>query len=280
MKIIIEKENNYSLHNLENYKNILNVSIEEIVKTYKEIIHDFLKFILENLKIKTNMYSKFIILRGVDTITNVFNIILYYTKNLELTFYHCQKSYYYYVEFIEQISEDQHVFLQLNSRDASTYVFKKTIYELKHDIIGNITFCSDENKIKLDNVNEYIFFLKNTLELIFQKINLEYHNLEKKIEIIKKIHVIFNVISLLKLDKKSSKILYYFFEKITIIEKEIDIDLYLEILFGIVKKTIKNMDKSIRNIEKNMSYYNYNKINLNSHNNNDIDKFVKLFLSN
>jgi len=275
---IIEKEDNYSLHNLENYKNNLNVSTEEIVKTYKEIIHDFLKFILENLKIKTNMYSKFIIIRGVDTITNVFNIILYYTKNLELTFYHCQKSYYYYVEFIEQISEDQHVFLQLNSRDASTYVFKKTIYELKHDIVKNITFCSDENKIKLDSVNEYIYFLKNTLELIFQKIDLEYDNLEKKIEIIKKIHVIFNVISLLKLDKKTSKILYYFFEKITILEKEIDIDLYLEILFVIMRKIIKNTNKSIQNIEKNI--LNYDRAIMKLDSNYNIDKFIKIFISN
>jgi hypothetical protein len=275
---IIEKEDNYSLHNLENFKNNLNVSTEEIVKTYKEIIHDFLKFILENLKIKTNMYSKFIIIRGVDTITNVFNIILYYTKNLELTFYHCQKSYYYYVEFIEQISEDQHVFLQLNSRDASTYVFKKTIYELKHDIVKNITFCSDENKIKLDSVNEYIYFLKNTLELIFQKIDLEYDNLEKKIEIIKKIHVIFNVISLLKLDKKTSKILYYFFEKITILEKEIDIDLYLEILFVIMRKIIKNTNKSIQNIEKNI--LNYDRAIMKLDSNYNIDKFIKIFISN
>lgn len=279
MKIIIEKEDNYSLHNLENYKNNLNICIEEIVKTYKEIIHDFLKFILENLKIKNNLYSKFIILRGVDTITNVFNIILYYTKNLELTFYQCKKSYYYYVEFIEQISEDQHVFIKLNSRDASTYVFKKTIYELKHDIIKNMPICSDENKIKLDSVNVYIYFLKNTLELIFQKIDLKCHILEKNIEIIKKIHIIFNVISLLKLDKKSSEVLYYFFEKITLLEKEINIDLYLELLFGIVKKTIKNTDKSIHNIEKHLNNYRY-KINLNLHNNNDIDKFIKLFLSN
>jgi hypothetical protein len=275
---IIEKEDNYSLHNLENYKNNLNASTEEIVKTYKEIIDDFLKFILENLKIKTNMYSKFIIIRGVDTITNVFNIILYYTKNLELTFYHCQKSYYYYVEFIEQISEDQHVFLQLNSRDASTYVFKKTIYELKHDIVKNITFCSDENKIKLDSVNEYIYFLKNTLELIFQKIDLEYDNLEKKIEIMKKIHVIFNVISLLKLDKKTSKILYYFFEKITILEKEIDIDLYLEILFVIMRKIIKNTNKSIQNIEKNI--LNYDRAIMKLDSNYNIDKFIKIFISN
>jgi hypothetical protein len=103
--------------------------------------------------------------------------------------------------------------------------------------------------------------------------------LEKNIEIIKKIHIIFNVISLLKLDKKSSEVLYYFFEKITLLEKEINIDLYLELLFGIVKKTIKNTDKSIHNIEKHLNNYRY-KINLNLHNNNDIDKFIKLFLSN
>jgi hypothetical protein len=274
---IIEKDN-YSLYTLENYKDNLNSSVNDIVKNYKEIINEFLKFILENLKIKNNIYSRFIILRGIDTVTNVFNIILYYTNNIDLTFYHCQKSYYYYVEFIEQISADQHVFLQLNSRDASTYVFKKTIYELNRDIKKNMKQCNKEIKNKLDKANDYIYFFKNILELIFQKFDLENQTLEKKMELIEKIYLTLNFIVLLKLDHHSNKILIYFFEKIYIIEKDISVDLYIEIIFNTIKQCIKNINKSIENIEKNIINYDSSKIEIT---NVDLvtDKFISSFLT-
>ena len=60
-------------------------------------------------------------------------MLLLYTKNLELVNYHCQKSYYYYVEFIGQIGDDNHSFLQLNSKDATLFVYKKTIFEINND---------------------------------------------------------------------------------------------------------------------------------------------------
>ena len=75
-------------------------------------------------------YLKFIVIRGIETLTHVFNTILHYTKNLEITYLHSQKAYYYYIEFISQISEDQNIFLQLSSNDAIMYVYKKTIYNI------------------------------------------------------------------------------------------------------------------------------------------------------
>jgi hypothetical protein len=100
MKVNIDKNNlTYSFDNLDNYKQNLNNTLNEIIKKYCEIIYEFLKFIFEKIKIKNNHYCQFIILRGVETVTNVFNTLLYYTKNLELTYYHCQKSYYYYENY-------------------------------------------------------------------------------------------------------------------------------------------------------------------------------------
>ena len=55
------------------------------------------------------------------------------TGYLELSFYHTQKAYYFYIEYIEQISDDNITFLQLTSRDAILFVYKKTIFELNND---------------------------------------------------------------------------------------------------------------------------------------------------
>ena len=79
---------------------------------------------------KSDSFCKFIIQRGLITITNVFNIILFYSKNLDMAYYHSQKAYYFYVEFIGQISEEHNTFLQLSSRDAILFIYKKTIFDI------------------------------------------------------------------------------------------------------------------------------------------------------
>ena len=146
----------YSLTNFDNYNKNLEYKIDDIIEKYLLLSNEFLKFILEKLKLKNNNYSKFIIIRGYETITNIFNIILYQTKNLDLTFYHCQKAYYYYIEFIEQISNLDDTLLQLNSRDATTYVYKKTLFELHEETRKKMLPCSNKTKVLLKNIDEYI----------------------------------------------------------------------------------------------------------------------------
>ena len=128
-------QSNYSLHNTDNFKQILDYNPNEILTKYNELLNEYLNYFIENNKIKNPNYLKFIVIRGIETITHVFNTILHYTKNLEITYLHCQKAYYYYTEFICQISEDQNVFLQLSSKDAIMYVYKKTIYEINRELV-------------------------------------------------------------------------------------------------------------------------------------------------
>ena len=277
MKINIDKNNLiYSFDNLDNYNQNLNNTLNEIIKKYCEIIYEFLKFIFKKIKIKNNNYCQFIILRGVDTVTNVFNTLLYYTKNLELTYYHCQKSYYYYVEFIEQISDEQHIFLQLSSRDASTYVYKKNIFELNQDIKKNMDPIKKELKIKFELLNEYTFIFKYILETVLGKINLENKSIEFKIELIDKLDAIYESIYLLNLDIKSIEIISKCFEVINKFNNDIKHDLYLEIIFNILNKCGKNTSKQISNIEKNI-HINYEN-NFYFDNNTDLDNFLNYFI--
>ena len=141
--------NKYSLHDTENFNKELTVTPNEVMVKYSDLLSEYTKFIIENIKIKNPNYSKFIIIRGLDTITHVFTTILYYTKNLDITYYHSQKSFYFYVEFISQISEAEKLFLQLSSRDAATYVYKKTLFDLNNNVLK--TQCSNETKLKFDS---------------------------------------------------------------------------------------------------------------------------------
>lgn len=153
--------NKYSLHETEHFNKELSVTPNTVMIKYTELLSEYTKFIIENIKIKNQNYSKFIIIRGLDTITHVFMTILYYTKNLDMTYFHCQKSFYFYVEFISQISEAEKLFLQLSSRDAATYVYKKTLFDLNNTVLK--PECSNETKLKFDTIGELIKIQKTIL---------------------------------------------------------------------------------------------------------------------
>jgi len=183
---------NYSLHNKDNYKSSLTYDITEIMNKYTKLVFEYLLFIIENITTKNKKYNTFIISRGLRTISHVFSVILFYSKNVDMAYYHSQKSFYFYVEFMGQISEEQHSFLQLSSRDASIFVYKKTIFEIPSELKGiNETIKSIQT---LDIYKEIISILFNKLlenidfnksieekkEYIYESIN-NIENITKKI---------------------------------------------------------------------------------------------------
>jgi hypothetical protein len=168
MKGCLTNETNYLLNNNDNYRKDFNTDISYITKKYYELVSEYLKFIIENNKIKNTQYSKFIIIRGLNTVTNVFNYILYFTKNIELTYFHCQKSYYFYVEFVGQITEDDKMFLQLTSRDAATYVYKKTIFDINNELKKINENGSESFREKIENINSFINLYQTYLLKIIQ----------------------------------------------------------------------------------------------------------------
>jgi hypothetical protein len=163
MKTDVLKDTNYSLHNIENYKKQLDYEVGFLANKYFELIIEYYKFIIENIKIKNKDLSKFIIIRGLNTITTVFLNLLLYTKNIDITFFHCQKSFYYYVEFIGQISEDEKMYLQLTSRDATIYVYKKSIFEITGELKKLNYQINDESREKFDIINNYVEIYKTFL---------------------------------------------------------------------------------------------------------------------
>ena len=170
------KDNNFSLQNLDNYRKNIDNTTSEITEKYYMLIAEYFKFITENIKVKNSNFSKFIIMRGLDTITNVFNSIFYYTKNIDLTYFHCQKSFYFYVEFVGQISEDEKMFLQLSSRDATLYVYKKTIFEINNECKNTIESSKLIND-QIEIINSYINIYKTLVYKIIQSDVLTKNNL-------------------------------------------------------------------------------------------------------
>jgi len=249
-------DNSYSLDCVDNYRKEIEQDVNEIVNKYVELIKEYLNFINDNIKIRNKQYIKFIIKRGLDTITNVFLNILYYTKNLNLTYFHCQKSFYFYVEFIGQITEDQHVYLQLSSRDAATYVYRKTIFELNNEYRKNIDAPSKETINKIDLLNVYIEIYKFLASKLVNPIKNYDENNSTEIKKDNKGNLIIND-NLIKINSKLRVFTFNLNELknlnllIEILDTKIeDENIFLEILINYLKKINKNTNLILKINEK------------------------------
>jgi hypothetical protein len=174
-------KNSYSITNNDNYKQTINYNVENILEKYLSILTEYFKHLEESNFNIYNQYYKYIIINGVNCINNIFKILLLYTNNIELVLYHTQKSFIYYIEFITQIGDENNNFLQLNSKDATLFVYKKTIFEINNDIRKDFSIKKDNREI-LDNINNYILLSKKIID-DFININDEniYKNIQNKI---------------------------------------------------------------------------------------------------
>ena len=157
-----------SLQNIENYKKdsgdaVVLYNEMDIYMKYVNVINQYLLFGIETIKNKNSEYLKYILIKGLFTISHVFKMLLLFTQNLDLTYYHCQKSYSYYIEFIGQIGDDAVTYLQLNSKDAALFVYKKTIFDINPEYKKNYYETKNE-EIKNNIVSMLIEMYNKIIE--------------------------------------------------------------------------------------------------------------------
>ena len=166
---------NLTLSNVENYKNELDSNEHILFLKYVGLIHELFQGCTEKIYIQKEDYLKYIMIKGIKNTFYIYNFLLLYTKNVELAIYHTQKSIIYYIEFISQIGEDTNNLLQLNSKDATLFIFKKTIFEVNDDTRKNYK----ENKAtseKLDMLQLYIGFYNNILTQVISEYDFKTNN--------------------------------------------------------------------------------------------------------
>jgi|SaaInlStandDraft_6_1057023.scaffolds.fasta_scaffold00388_12 hypothetical protein len=160
---------NKSINSIDNYKQTLIETNDIVIDKYLDIIHEYIMFAISNIHIQKHNYFKYIINKGLETIQYVFLMLLLYTKNLELVHYHCSKAFYYYVEFIGQVGDDNHVFLRLTSKDAILFVYKKTIFEINDSFKRTFQNPDNEEKKQFDTINSMIELTNSLLYSSFDK---------------------------------------------------------------------------------------------------------------
>ena len=174
----------FALQDSANYYDSFNKSTTEIFSKYMNIISEYLSRSDEIITSKNTNDTRYIIVRGIETIAHVYRILLLYTKNADLVYYHAQRASYYYVEFIGQIGADGHSYLQLNSKDATLFVYKKTLFDINNEFRKDFaSLCG--NDIILENI-ECLLHIYNSL-LIQQISLLEYDAKKPNTSILKKV---------------------------------------------------------------------------------------------
>ena len=152
MKEMFIKKNDFLLSNKDNYKISINGTSDEIIHKYLLIIVEYLLYLIDyKSNLGSSNLTEYLTNRGIETITTVFLHLLHYTKNPELAYYHSEKSFYFYVEFISQVSQEDKSFLQLSSRDACNYVFKKTVYNIDNRYVHNTNMNMNTSEPKSES---------------------------------------------------------------------------------------------------------------------------------
>ena len=258
----MESSKKTNIFEIKNYNKTLTISNDIILSKFCELINEYLFHITENIIIQNRQYYIFILLRGLSTIKHIFNTMLLYTKNLDLTIYHTKKAYLFYVEFIGQIGEENNSYLQLNSKDATLFVYKKTIFEINNEYRKQFVLNKDEKeRFKLFDI-----FSKLVVEMFETVIYNENFKGETRMSYMMYIQKMTNkaVNKIIIMDKNvkdkidiCEKYLYY---KNLLQNKCINIDecLFFNLSNLFLKKIQNSRDTSINDINKKMYHKNCN----------------------
>ena len=142
----------------------------QIIEKYYSVIEDFLIQLEKILVHIPDINITICMVIGINSIHRVFEYVIIKTKNIEKAFYYAQRTYIYYIEYMEQI---HNVNLQntLNQTDAVLFIYKKTLFEIHNgddskmfDTITNIMTLEEE--ITEINNKDYNIWLHKLLKII------------------------------------------------------------------------------------------------------------------
>ena len=143
------------LSDITNYRHNIDNNLKNIISVYYSLIERYLNKCSELNARKDKAYLKYIVRKGVEIINHVFTQCLIYTKNLELTFQTSQSAFLYYCEFMSQIGNESHSYLKLSVKDATLFVYKKTIFEINQNMRKHMTNLSQD----IELINHFNVFL-------------------------------------------------------------------------------------------------------------------------
>lgn len=140
-----------------------------VINKYVSIIIEYFNLLNQSEIIKNLSNPSNSLFIGMNAVHRVFEFILIKTKNIDNAYFYSQKSYFYYLEYLEQIYKSD-LSQNLNHMDAVLFIYKKTIFDIYNENDNNssmsniMTLNSDDlsidEKDTRDLFNKIAFFTK------------------------------------------------------------------------------------------------------------------------
>ena len=159
--------------------------IENIINHYIIIINDYFDHMSQSDVLTTIPNNTYIFSIGLNTLLHIYKIALLNTKNFEHTQFLCQKAYYCYLEYIEQMNKSE-LLHNLNNLDAIIFVYKKTLIDMNqlsvtigYTNINNIPTSNTRNRItgNINNSNDELNYVLNSISVITKTLLFYKHQL-------------------------------------------------------------------------------------------------------
>ena len=126
----------------------------EIIVIYHNIINKFIEFFNINIKKEFDSeFRKLIIFKCLNILKYQFFLLLFRTNNIYEINNICEKSYIYFLEFINNVNIIENY--ELNIRDAIIFIYKKNVFI---DYDKNTTILKSNNNSE-KNKKISIFFI-------------------------------------------------------------------------------------------------------------------------
>ena len=148
---------------------------QQIIDKYFIIIKDYFEAVNTVSSIQNKQDLNNILFVGLNCVHRVFEYVLYKTKNIDNAVRMAQQTYFYYLEYIEQIQTTE-LLLKIKQSEAILFVYKKTVFELfegnkkeaNMNTLDNI-MTLDEDFIQMNNREWKSFFprIKQLYEILF-----------------------------------------------------------------------------------------------------------------
>ena len=104
-----------------------------IIHIFNDLLNDYLNHMNQSELLKNIPNSNYIVCLGINSIIHIFKIFLNRTKNINTTYFHCQKAFYCYLEYIEQLNK-LNLIHNLKFFNAISFIYKNTFTELDNEI--------------------------------------------------------------------------------------------------------------------------------------------------
>lgn len=238
----------FILQNLENYNKQLYDDYKDIFHKYIELNNNYLMLCMESIHIQDEIYKKYVIKKGGETIEHIFNFLLYYTLNTDLTYHHCEQGFIYYIEFIGQmIINGDSTGLALSSKDAVLFVLKKTIFDISKEYRENNSLSESDNK-KLKLVKNFTSAYKNLLFLYIDGLNFDSEKVIKENETRSIKNIVINMLCNEIVENDNTNVIDVINYFIDFIRNKEELGIYNKL--NIIEHFIKKYNKQFITIDK------------------------------